>query len=160
VKIVREKASKLVVYLFNDTDDVSLTESGMAGDIIAFDIPSATHEIVENVPAPSLWSGNQLTFNGAWSVNPDGSDSDFEARYNAVVPQTITRYQARVVLRRAGKIAALKTFLNGAGREEVKDAFEHLETFIRDSDFIAALGAAAGFTDAEVDQLFIDAAKI
>ena len=76
------------------------------------------------------------------------------------IPESITRYQAMVSLRRATKRAVLKTFLAKPGNGEAKDAFEHLERFDRGSDFIAVLGAAAGFTDAQIDQWFIAAAKI
>ena len=111
------------------------------GDVVAFGPNDNNYE-------PHIAAGNVLTVENT------------EPTLAATIPQTISRYQAMVQLRRDNKIAALTVFLNGPGKEDAKDAFENLGKFSRNSNFITTFGAEAGFTEAELDQLFINASAI
>ena len=78
MKIVREKTTKLTLYLFEDADQVSITSGGMTGPILAADINSSDHEIVENVPMPAFWQGAVLSYDTDWAlVNPGLVINDF-----------------------------------------------------------------------------------
>jgi len=73
MKIVQEKTgSKVALYLFQDTDAVAITTDGMTGPRLATDIKPATHEIVENVPAPPFWQGGVLAYDTDWAVVNSG----------------------------------------------------------------------------------------
>lgn len=72
---VRNRATKVVLYLFSDTQVVAIGESGMTSPILAADIDNATHEVVF-APAPDLFVGGAMIYDAEWSViDPD--------RYNA-----------------------------------------------------------------------------
>jgi len=73
MKIVRNKVSKVVVYLFNDGDPCVIADSGMTGVVIAADIFSDTHEVIEGVTAPANWAGNEWTYDGYWSRKDGGT---------------------------------------------------------------------------------------
>ena len=78
MKIVRDKASKTVLYLFEDNVPCVITDHGMEGQIRAMDIKLATHEIVLNVSEPSFFWGGSFTYDTAWVlVNADILPLDF-----------------------------------------------------------------------------------
>lgn len=70
MKIIREKASSVVPYFFDDSDAVELKETGLHGRVRALDIKPGTHEILEGVAEPSyLKHGGALSYiNGTWAV--------------------------------------------------------------------------------------------
>lgn len=76
------------------------------------------------------------------------------------VPQSVSMFQARTALRRAGLLAAVEATVAASGDPEIQDAWEYATEFPRTSPTIAALAAQIGLTDAQVDDLFRVAATI
>lgn len=68
MKLIRKIDTKVVLYMFDNDREISLTTELIAGDIRALDINSEIHEIVTGVAAPSLFVGGALTFDGEWQV--------------------------------------------------------------------------------------------
>ena len=89
--------------------------------------------------------------NGAWvkPVDPAPSVSS--------VPISVSPYQARRALNAAGLREAVETAVASASYE-VRDAWEYALTVERASPMIAALAAALGLSETQVDDLFIAAA--
>jgi hypothetical protein len=70
MKIVREKATGLVPYLFDSDATVRITEKEMSHPFRALDIKSSTHEILEVAP-PMVIRGGMWKYNDGWElVNP------------------------------------------------------------------------------------------
>lgn len=79
------------------------------------------------------------------------------------VPSSVTMYQARVAIRRAGLLAEVVAAFDALPepqRAEALDAWEFKTTVSRDSQFLIAVAAVLGLTDAQVDELFAAAAAI
>ena len=66
--IVREKATKLVIFLFEDSAVVELSASGLYGDTLAICVDSENHEIVEGVVKPPFWSARAFSYDSAWAI--------------------------------------------------------------------------------------------
>ncbi|OZI61545.1 hypothetical protein [Bordetella genomosp. 11] len=106
----------------------------------------------------------------ALTFNPGVSDAD-KAAVQAVidshdptkqlVPQTVTRYQARVALANAGLLDQVNTYFVALPNSDLgKMAWQEAPTVERDSAALIAAGNALGLTDAQIDQLFIAAAAV
>lgn len=104
-------------------------------------------ELVRNSGEPPSWVVSDL--------HQDAIDRAEAEKYKASIPASITRYQAMAALYRAGKKHEITTFLGNPGNEEALIAWECMESFKRDSDFIADLAPQLGMNDADIDQLFI-----
>ena len=80
-----------------------------------------------------------------------------------LVPQSVTMRQARLALLGAGKLAMVDAAINGMA-EPTKSAarieWEYSNEVQRHNGFVEALGPALGMTSAQIDQLFIAAAKL
>ena len=69
--------------------------------------------------------------------------------------------QAREAIRRAGLLGAVETYINDAATDPlVKSAWEYALVFKRTSPTILAVAAAMGWTDDELDSLFVTASQI
>ena len=69
MKIIRDKTTLRVPYIFHDAEVVEIAEGMYVnGQIYAGDIRPETHEIVEGVPAPYLFIGNALAYDNGWSL--------------------------------------------------------------------------------------------
>lgn len=70
MKIVRRLSDNIVIYMFPDGNQISLSASGMVGDAIAHDMKPDTHEIIENVTKPELqfYGGCMTYIAGVWAV--------------------------------------------------------------------------------------------
>lgn len=75
------------------------------------------------------------------------------------VPGSVTRYQARVALRRVGLRDTVEAMVTQAGGD-VKDAWDDAAVFERYSPFIVTMGTALGLTEKQIDDLFIMASTI
>lgn len=78
------------------------------------------------------------------------------------VPVSVPKWAFLLVLRRAGKEAALKAAIaayNGANADRVRAKWEADPDIERNGATINALGAAIGYTPEQVDQVFRDAEK-
>lgn len=76
------------------------------------------------------------------------------------VPQSVSMFQARTALRRAGLLAAVEAAVAASADPEIQDAWEYGTELHRASRTVAALAAQIGLTDAQVDDLFRVAATI
>lgn len=75
------------------------------------------------------------------------------------VPQSVTPYQARVALSRAGLLSEVESAVTQA-KGEMALAWEYATTIERNSQFIAQLGSAIGLTSKQIDDLFVTAASV
>lgn len=73
------------------------------------------------------------------------------------VPNEVGRVQAKIWLHRAGKLAAVQTYIDGANDPELTLWWDEANTFRRDNPYILAL--AAGF-DIDLAVAFTEAAGI
>lgn len=81
------------------------------------------------------------------------------------VPDRVTNFQARALLIRRGLFdavdAAIQAGKNGADEErEAFQAWEFGNEFLRDSPTLARIAAGLGLSDAERDEMIIEASKI
>ena len=77
------------------------------------------------------------------------------------VPDTVTNYQARAALLRAGLLPSVDAAVKSGGQmTEAYQAWEFANDVYRNSPLIATMAAALGLTSAQVDQLFITASTI
>jgi hypothetical protein len=67
MQVIRRKSDNVAVYLFDDDAQISF-DGFMISPIRAFDIKPETHEVVQNVPNPTIWLGNAFTYNNGWTV--------------------------------------------------------------------------------------------
>ena len=69
MKIIRDKTTLRVQYIFQDAEVVEIAEGMYVnGQIYAGDIRPETHDLVEGVTAPDLFIGNALAYDGGWSI--------------------------------------------------------------------------------------------
>lgn len=73
------------------------------------------------------------------------------------LPHSVGRAQAKIWLHRAGKLAAVQTYIDGANDAELSLWWDEATTFERQNPHILAL--AAGF-DIDLDTAFTEAAAI
>lgn len=76
------------------------------------------------------------------------------------VPVTVSRFQARAALLAADLLQAVEAAIAASGNPVAQLAWADAVEFRRDSPTIAAMAAALGLTDAQVDNLFRTAAGI
>lgn len=76
------------------------------------------------------------------------------------VPASVSIFQARTALRRAGLFDAAEAAVQASGDAEIQDAWVYAAEFPRTSPTIAALAHQLGLTDAQIDDLFRAAALI
>jgi len=76
------------------------------------------------------------------------------------VPKAVSRAQAFAALNNAGLLAKAQAAVNAAPDANVSIFWNNSSDFRRDSPSIAAIGQALGMTPAQIDALFIAAAKI
>ena len=80
-----------------------------------------------------------------------------------VVPDSVTMRQARLALLGAGKLADVDAAINSMSeptRSAARIEWEYSGEVQRHNGFVAALGPALGLTEAQIDALFIAAAKL
>ncbi|WNO06053.1 hypothetical protein [Rhodoferax mekongensis] len=78
-----------------------------------------------------------------------------------VVPESVTRFQARAALYQAGYFDAVTEIMsNPATPMLMKLAWQDAQEFRRDSSTVQALSQILGLTSEQVDQLFIAASGI
>ena len=69
MKIIRDKTTLRVPYIFHDAEVVEIAEGMYVnGQIYAGDIRPETHEIVGGVASPDLFIGNSLKYDGGWAI--------------------------------------------------------------------------------------------
>lgn len=90
--------------------------------------------------------------------------AEIDAVLNApAVPQSVTMRQARLALLGAGKLAMVDAAIDSMPEPQKSAArieWEYSNEVQRHNGFVAALGPALGMTAAQIDALFIAAAKL
>lgn len=77
-----------------------------------------------------------------------------------VVPQEVSRFQAKEALRQAGLLDQADAAVAASGNATLQNAWANANTFKRTSPGINALAPALGLDDAGLDALFTTAAGI
>jgi hypothetical protein len=105
--------------------------------------------------------------NGAVATVPAGTDGFAKAAalpdaaaLPVSVPQAVSNAQARAALRAAGLIATVEAAIAAGGNAAIHDAWEYSPYIERNSALVQALAQQLGLTAAQVDALFIAAAKV
>ena len=96
------------------------------------------------------WTPEQIA---AWAPPPPESPV-------LSVPATISAFQARAVLRRAGLLEQVEAAVAAHPDPEARDAWEYAIEVRRASPLVAALAVGLGLTDEQVDELFRQGAEI
>lgn len=102
--------------------------------------------------------GGALTFVDEGQPVPNGATNPPPIDPN-VVPQVVTRRQALLALLAAGKLDAVDLTIKNAPRA-VQIAWEAAGTFERANPLIEALAPTLGLSPVDIDNLFIEAAKL
>lgn len=79
------------------------------------------------------------------------------------VPSEITMRQARLVLLGAGLLSGVQTAINAMpepARSAANIEWEYSNTVLRHNGFVSVLGPMLGLTEQQIDQLFIEGAKL
>lgn len=92
------------------------------------------------------------------------TDAEMDAIRNApVVPRAVTMRQARLALLGAGALAGVDAAINAMPeptRSAARIEWEYSQEVQRHNGFVAALGPALGMSPAQIDALFVAAAKL
>lgn len=92
------------------------------------------------------------------------SAEEIAADRKSKVPQSVTMRQGRLALLGAGLLddvdAALAAIPDTTQRRAAQIEWEYAQTIDRQSAWVSNLSAALGLTDDQLDQLFIEAAKL
>lgn len=73
-----------------------------------------------------------------------------------VIPQEVTRFQARAALALAGLLGVVSDYMASLPADDLRRiAWEDAQTFKRQSPTVLAMAPVLGFGDAKLDQLFI-----
>ena len=86
-----------------------------------------------------------------------------ESRIQPAIPAEVTMRQARLALLGAGKLAGVESAIASLPepqRTAAQIEWEYSNALQRSNPFVAQLGAALGLDDAEIDALFVEAAKL
>lgn len=100
---------------------------------------------------------------GAFAMRqrPDQEWTDEWPEAGPTVPLKVSRYQALAALMQAGLLDAVTAWAHDSATDPLhKLAFDTATEFARASSTMAAGAAALGWTDAQLDDLFIAAAQI
>ncbi len=76
------------------------------------------------------------------------------------VPAEIQMWQARVILARVGLLDAVNAAVEASDNAEIHIAWEYAPNVVRRSIFVTSMAGALDLTDATIDSLFIEGAKI
>jgi hypothetical protein len=71
-----------------------------------------------------------------------------------VIPQSVSPLQARKALKQQSMLTTVQAAV-AAADEDTQMAWEYATSFDRTSPFVSSMAAALGWTDEQVDQLFI-----
>lgn len=92
------------------------------------------------------------------------TQAEIDAVLNApVVPQSVTMRQARLALLGAGKLAMVDAAIDSMpepNKSAARIEWEYSNEVQRHNGFVEALGPALGMTSAQIDALFVAAAKL
>lgn len=76
------------------------------------------------------------------------------------VPQSVSPLQAKAVLLQEGSLNAVEAYVNSSTDPLVKLAWTNAIEYRRESPMLLSIAAGMGWSDSDLDLLFIEAAKI
>ena len=128
-----------------------LIESGAAVNAIEVIDPS-------EFPQFDLVQSDTANIGDTW----DGEEF-FSPALPVIVPESITPRQGMLILSRYGLLASVQTMLDGMSGQEGVEAridFERANEWKRSWPLLNAMATAAGLSQEQVDQMFIEGAKL
>lgn len=131
---------------YADIDQTSTVTNIVLWDGVKSYPVQSSHQLVPYAPPAgigSVWNGS------VFSVPPVVS----------VVPQQVSRRQARLALNVAGLLTQAETAINAAGIT-MQIWYQDSDTWDRTDPHVAQMGAAIGLTSAQIDALFVQAAGL
>ena len=112
-----------------------------------------------DVEPPVVPDGKFAHWSGAWVLEDIPQPEAPVLPEIPRVPQVVTRRQALLALLAAGKLDAVDLTIKNAPRA-VQIAWEAAGTFERTNPLIEALAPTLGLSPVDIDNLFIEAAKL
>lgn len=82
------------------------------------------------------------------------------AKTKALVPKALTPRQIRLVLNQYGLRANVETAVANSTDYNIKDWWEYSLEYLRDNTILVGMATTLGLTDTQLDQMFIDGAKL
>ncbi|UGA46806.1 hypothetical protein HU230_0012485 [Bradyrhizobium quebecense] len=107
-------------------------------------------------PKISAWNRTDITQPTQAAIEAVDTDTLLAAQ---AVPQTVTPLQARLALLGAGLLDQVTAAVNAAGGATLI-TWNYAAQFDRNDPMILSLGAALNLTAAQIDALFVQAAKL
>lgn len=117
-------------------------------EVDASAIPDFMAEWVETDQAGPGWTWTE----GAGFAPPEDPP--------AIVPEKVSRLQARLALMSAGLLQSVEDYISSSGDPVLQMVWAEATEWRRDSPMIAAIGAALSLSEDQVDELFIAAGAI
>lgn len=90
----------------------------------------------------------------------DGENLSPPIQSSVQVPRSITPRQGRITLSRYGLLEAVDEYFLALDDEEARIEFEYADEWRRDWPLLVNAAHAFGLTDAQIDEMFIQAALI
>lgn len=78
----------------------------------------------------------------------------------ALVPQSVTRFQALAALDDAGLTPSIDAYMTSTATLRTRRAWQEAQTFERNSSTVLALASVLGLTSSQIDALFLAAKDI
>ena len=126
------------------------------GEHIATNDPVDWMDSTEIAPPAHDATQSAVFVDGAWTIVSPQPPSK-------LVPSTLTMRQARLALLHAGLLSEVDAAINSLSepyRSAAKIEWEYGGVVDRSSGLVPAMGVALGMTEAQIDDLFIEAAKL
>lgn len=88
------------------------------------------------------------------------TQEEIDAEFKASIPQVISMRQARLVLLNANLLSTVETAIINSTDEALKIEWEYATEVRRDWESLVTMATALGITELELDNLFIEGAKL
>lgn len=161
------------LYTIELTDEETVAMSTVAGDTLDWATNAlkerarvAIEEIVRISTQKSMETQTPLPTNRAEIVQlaiASGWVQQIQAIPTVIVPSVVTMRQARLALLALGKLTAVEAAiaaLPSPQKEAAAIEWEYSNEVQRHNGFVSLLAPSLNLTEADLDQLFIDAAKL
>ncbi len=116
-----------------------------------------------DAPLAENWELLQVGAGIGWARTEPGMPFEAPAPAPGPVPSSVTMRQARIALLGAGLLASVDAAIDSLPspqKEAARIEWEYATEVQRSSGLVPMMGAALGFDDAALDDLFIEAAAL
>ena len=162
-QVVVETATKIVTHYFPEggatIDDYGLKGPGVNSPNTKPDRFSIIGQAQE---CPSQFIGRYFTYDSGWSLIDQNSYDEAleEIQPVVLVPESVTRYQAKQALIDSGDFGAVESLVLDAGTPtEIRVGWTDAETWRRSAPFIETMRVSLGWSEQKIDDLFISAVQ-